>query len=99
MYFFKFSHNDWCFAVNFLDVQPPRVDKCISPPPFIRRNGEVSVMWEEPIFSDNSRDAIIVTKTHESGNFPVGYTKIIYTATDKSRNNSTCTIDIIVKGI
>jgi hypothetical protein len=56
------------------------------------------ISWEEPLFSDNSRDTVSVSKTHTFGQFPMGHTKVVYTALDKSRNAATCTIDIIIKG-
>ena len=38
-----------------LDKEPPMVDFCESPPPFITDNEDVNLDWDEPMFHDNSR--------------------------------------------
>lgn len=84
------------------DKQPPRVDKCTSPDPFIKshhRGGPLIVEWEEPLFSDNSQEPVEIRATHKVGeHFGLGLTQVVYTAIDKSGNNATCVIMIIVKG-
>ena len=42
-------------ANNCLDVEPPVVDFCESPPEFITDTEDVEIEWDEPIFHDNSR--------------------------------------------
>ena len=39
----------------FLDVEPPVVDYCESPPEFITDTEDVEIDWDKPIFHDNSR--------------------------------------------
>jgi len=43
------------FIFLFLDVEPPVVDYCESPPEFITDTEDVEIVWDEPIFHDNSR--------------------------------------------
>lgn len=82
------------------DSQPPRVDSCVSPPPYILKRGrKAQVTWDEPVFSDNSRGALDVRRTHADAKwFPIGTTLVTYTATDKFGNNATCVIKVVVKG-
>ena len=82
-----------------IDTQPPRVDKCVSPAPFIKTSDVIKVKWEEPLFSDNSHLPVKIEKSHTSpSNFPLGKTDVVYTVWDKAGNNNTCTILIEVKG-
>jgi len=85
------------------DTQPPRVDRCRSPPAFTRRTADNDAMmvvsWEEPLFSDNSHGPVTVTQSHRPpAEFPVGTTQVHYVATDRYDNNATCVIDIVVQG-
>ena len=84
-----------------LDTEPPRVDSCISPPPYVLKKGRrAPVVWNEPVFSDNSGVALTVDRTHaEVNRFSIGTTLIKYTATDKFGNNATCVIKVVVKGM
>ena len=82
-------------------MEPPRVDSCISPPPYILKKGRrAAVTWDDPVFSDNSRGVLNIHRTQaDLKRFPVGTTLIKYTATDKYGNNATCTVKVVVKGI
>ncbi|KAM4706820.1 sushi, von Willebrand factor type A, EGF and pentraxin domain-containing protein 1 [Discoglossus pictus] len=87
------------FNIKVIDVDPPVIDKCRSPPAIQATDKEQSATWEEPQFSDNSGSPLIITKTHSPGDlFPHGETIVTYTATDLSGNSRTCEIHIIVKG-
>lgn len=84
---------------NFLDIQPPTVDRCISPPMYQSRAHPLSISWEEPLFSDNSGKPLIVWKSHEQPHaFPLGSTEVIYEVKDEAGNNNTCVITITVHG-
>ena len=92
----------FCFwTLRTLDVEPPRVDSCISPPPYILKKGRrAAVTWDEPVFSDNSRGVLNIHRTQaDLKRFPVGTTLVKYTASDKYGNNATCTVKVVVKGI
>ncbi|XP_069096987.1 sushi, von Willebrand factor type A, EGF and pentraxin domain-containing protein 1 isoform X1 [Pleurodeles waltl] len=87
------------FKVTVLDIEPPVIDWCRSPAPIQTTEDEHTAKWEEPQFSDNSGAPLIVTKTHSPGDvFPLGETKVQYTATDPSGNNRTCEIHIVIRG-
>ncbi|XP_029470754.1 sushi, von Willebrand factor type A, EGF and pentraxin domain-containing protein 1 [Rhinatrema bivittatum] len=87
------------FNIKVIDVEPPVIDRCRSPPPVQTTENEYSATWEEPEFSDNSGASLIIRKTHSSGDlFPQGETKVQYTATDLSGNNRTCELQIIIRG-
>ena len=49
-----------------LDVEPPVVDYCESPPEFITDSEDVVIEWDQPIFHDNSRSGWIYTSIHLS---------------------------------
>ena len=95
------SYRLYFLTLYHSDEEPPRVDSCISPPPYILKKGRrAAVTWDDPVFSDNSRGALNIHRTHaDLKRFPVGTTMVKYTATDKYGNNATCTIKVVVKGI
>ncbi|XP_028910838.1 sushi, von Willebrand factor type A, EGF and pentraxin domain-containing protein 1 isoform X8 [Ornithorhynchus anatinus] len=87
------------FVVKVVDIEPPVIDRCRSPPPIQVSENEYGAMWEEPQFSDNSGASLTITRSHSPGDlFPHGETTVQYTATDPSGNNRTCEIHIIIKG-
>uniref|UniRef100_A0ACB8ES66 Uncharacterized protein n=1 Tax=Sphaerodactylus townsendi TaxID=933632 RepID=A0ACB8ES66_9SAUR len=87
------------FRVKVIDLEPPVIDKCRSPPPIQEAVKEYRVTWDEPQFSDNSGDVVTVTKSHSPGDlFSKGQTVVQYTATDSSGNNRTCEIHIVIRG-
>ncbi|KAM4808468.1 sushi, von Willebrand factor type A, EGF and pentraxin domain-containing protein 1 [Rhinophrynus dorsalis] len=87
------------FNIKVVDVDPPVIDRCRSPPAIRTKENEQSASWEEPQFSDNSGLPLIITKSNSPGDvFPVGETIVQYTATDQAGNKRTCDIHIIIKG-
>ncbi|XP_068090442.1 sushi, von Willebrand factor type A, EGF and pentraxin domain-containing protein 1 isoform X2 [Hyperolius riggenbachi] len=87
------------FNIKVIDVDPPVIDRCRSPPAFQATGSNQSVTWEEPQFSDNSGAPLIITKSHSPGDiFPQGETVVEYVATDPSGNSRTCQIHVVVKG-
>ncbi|KAJ8792661.1 hypothetical protein J1605_019880 [Eschrichtius robustus] len=88
------------FHIKVIDVEPPSIDWCRSPPPVQVSEKEHAATWDEPQFSDNSGAVLAITRSHTPGDlFPHGETVVRYTATDPSGNNRTCDIHIIIKGI
>uniref|UniRef100_A0A480LQ43 Sushi, von Willebrand factor type A, EGF and pentraxin domain-containing protein 1 n=1 Tax=Sus scrofa TaxID=9823 RepID=A0A480LQ43_PIG len=87
------------FHIKVIDVEPPSIDRCRSPPPIQVSEKEHPATWDEPQFSDNSGAMLAVTRSHSPGDlFPHGETVVRYTATDPSGNNRTCDIHIVIKG-
>ncbi|XP_017574246.1 sushi, von Willebrand factor type A, EGF and pentraxin domain-containing protein 1 isoform X1 [Pygocentrus nattereri] len=87
------------FTVTVIDMEPPLIDRCRSPPTVEATDTETPVYWEEPQFSDNSGAHLNISSTHSSGDaFPVGETTVFYTATDSSGNNRTCELIVTVQG-
>ncbi|XP_051818518.1 sushi, von Willebrand factor type A, EGF and pentraxin domain-containing protein 1 [Antechinus flavipes] len=87
------------FSVKVIDVEPPVIDRCRSPPPIQGPQNEYAATWDEPQFSDNSGTLLSITRSHSPGDlFPQGRTTVRYTATDPSGNNKTCEIYIVIKG-
>ncbi|GFX48363.1 sushi, von Willebrand factor type A, EGF and pentraxin domain-containing protein 1 [Trichonephila clavipes] len=86
------------FTVTVRDVEPPTVDRCVSPSTFLSRVLPVVVTWEEPLFSDNSGKPVSIWRSHEKpASFPLGTTDVIYEVKDESGNNNTCVITITVQ--
>ena len=83
-----------------MDNVPPR----ISCPPDVLTSSfagatSYGVRWEEPKVSDNSGREVSVTPSIPMGSrFPIGVTEVIYTATDFSGNNATCSFTVTVRG-
>uniref|UniRef100_A0A8C4N059 Sushi, von Willebrand factor type A, EGF and pentraxin domain-containing protein 1 n=1 Tax=Equus asinus asinus TaxID=83772 RepID=A0A8C4N059_EQUAS len=87
------------FHIKVIDVEPPSIDWCRSPPPIQVSEKEHAVTWDEPQFSDNSGAVLVITRSHTPGElFPHGETVVRYTATDPSGNYRTCDIHIVIKG-
>lgn len=85
---------DCHFYVNVKDKQKPTIDRCFSPLPIVSPEPYAEVTWEEPIFSDNSREDVRIRRSHAPGLFPKGKSDVTYTAYDSSGNNNTCIIKI-----
>ncbi|XP_076273096.1 sushi, von Willebrand factor type A, EGF and pentraxin domain-containing protein 1-like isoform X1 [Rhynchophorus ferrugineus] len=85
------------FFVEVLDEEPPTIEDCNSPPPFLTNSkvGE-NITWDEPNIYDNSQN-VSVNKSHHFGFFPVGTTLISYIAEDPSGNINICYMNITVE--
>ncbi|XP_073447245.1 sushi, von Willebrand factor type A, EGF and pentraxin domain-containing protein 1 isoform X2 [Aquarana catesbeiana] len=87
------------FNIKVIDVDPPVIDRCRSPPAIQATDNKQRATWEEPQFSDNSGSPLTITKTHSPGDIlPQGETIVEYVATDPSGNSRTCQIHIVIKG-
>ena len=69
----SFEHQLWLHALIscFLDVEPPSIDWCRSPPPVQVSEKEHAATWDEPQFSDNSGEnaGILSTCYHQMKSF------------------------------
>ena len=114
MYFFIFVNSVQIYILGelynlhdcvymYVDDEPPQIDRCVSPPPFIKlvnSNDPVKVEWEEPIISDNSKQPIRLKFSHKMADavFDTGVTEVQYSAVDRSGNRAACTIRVEVQG-
>ncbi|KAL0279548.1 UNVERIFIED_CONTAM: hypothetical protein PYX00_001077 [Menopon gallinae] len=88
------------FYVHVLDNEIPKVFNCESPPTFYMSDldsADLDVNWTEPIFTDNSVTPLKIEKSHEFGNFSLGTTTVVYTATDASGNSVNCSLNITIE--
>ncbi|XP_032687514.1 sushi, von Willebrand factor type A, EGF and pentraxin domain-containing protein 1-like isoform X2 [Odontomachus brunneus] len=91
------------FKIKVLDREPPTIENCNDPPTFYTDidEGLKNVIWEEPVFYDNSKTSVQVNQSHRSGEgvFPIGQTRIFYSATDKYGNLANCVLNITVEDV
>lgn len=91
-----------------LDNQPP-VITCPSDVGDSTDNGlpTKSVTWNDPVARDNAESSdpnatptVVKSPNYVSSpyDFPVGTTRITYTATDKSNNTQSCVFTVTVRG-
>jgi hypothetical protein len=91
-------------------IGKPTCDRCDTKPPVFTscpQNIEkistsdkacVVVTWQEPTVTDDSGITPSVSSNFKSGFcFPVGTTKVDYTAKDITKNTATCTFNVVVK--
>ncbi|XP_030839157.1 hyalin isoform X4 [Strongylocentrotus purpuratus] len=87
------------FLVTVTDMQDPMISSCPPSQSVNTDNGLATavVSWTPPTASDNS-GSVSLTSDYSSGDpFPIGSTRVTYTATDGSGNSvMTCTFDIAV---
>ncbi|XP_071961171.1 uncharacterized protein [Antedon mediterranea] len=86
------------FNVTVQDEESPQTSNCPESMTEIISDAESTAtsIWSEPIFTDND-DVVNVDSTHSSGQtFNIGSTEVLYTATDPSGNNGTCSFNITV---
>ncbi|OQR73826.1 sushi [Tropilaelaps mercedesae] len=93
------NRNSCAFTVTVIDEEPPTVDRCESPGVTISSDGQgAKVVWEEPLFSDNSNEDVFIWSSHKPGQyFLINDTTVTYFATDNSGNNASCTFNITIK--
>nr|CAH7753365.1 unnamed protein product [Callosobruchus chinensis] len=85
------------FKVIIKDEEPPTIEGCIDPPPFLTSGSEgVNVTWVDPNIFDNSQK-VQVEKSREFGYFGKGTTTVIYIAKDPSQNRNICKLNITVE--
>lgn len=91
------------FNITVLDITPPNIDNCISPPEIYipsapnLANNRTFVDWDAPIIYDNSNTNVTVTQSIQPGHIGVGLHTVTYVATDLSGNQETCTLNVTVK--
>ncbi|MGE3182078.1 MAG: HYR domain-containing protein, partial [Phycisphaerae bacterium] len=87
------------FTVTVVDSEPPAILGC---PMDITVNNDpgtcgAAVSWSPPTTTDNCMDATISGDAMPGDTFPVGMTKVTYTATDGAGNQNTCSFNVIVE--
>jgi hypothetical protein len=78
------------------DVTPPTFSNC---PTNIKltTSGTTSIAtWTAPTATDNCGTPSVSSNLNQSSIFPIGTTKVIYTATDLKGNKATCSFDVTV---
>ncbi|CAH1985833.1 unnamed protein product [Acanthoscelides obtectus] len=85
------------FKVIIKDEEPPSIEGCIDPPPFLVSQSEgVNITWDEPHIFDNSQK-VQVKKSRNFGYFNKGTTTVVYVAKDPSHNRNICKLNITVE--
>ena len=95
------------FTVTVEDKEPPKIVYNLIPgcPPDLTVNAVSGtcesdfVNWTAPTASDNCPGVSLVTTHDPHSKFPVGVTQVIYTATDASGNQTSCSFTITVNDV
>nr|XP_054749016.1 serine-rich adhesin for platelets-like [Lytechinus pictus] len=93
------SQANCVFLLTIQDLQHPMISNC---PASISVNTDSGlatavVIWTPPSASDNSGSVSLTSNHYPGDTFPIGSTRVTYTATDSSGNFvMTCTFDIAV---
>lgn len=85
------------FEIIVRDRQNPEID-CLNGPvqAVADANCQAVVTWDPPLATDNC--SVMLTSTHSPGDvFPLGTTKVTYTAIDPSGNSRSCNFNVLVK--
>ncbi|XP_063230514.1 sushi, von Willebrand factor type A, EGF and pentraxin domain-containing protein 1-like [Bacillus rossius redtenbacheri] len=85
------------FTVTVKDREPPAVDQCEEPPPFLTDSAPTELAWDEPQFHDNSGEPVKIRRSPEGDLFDFGSTLVTYTVSDDAGNNSTCSFNVTVE--
>lgn len=92
------------FNIIVLDITPPNIDNCISPPemfvpsaPHSMDDNRTFVDWDVPIIYDNSNLDVNYTQSIYPGHIGIGTHAVTYVAMDSSGNLNTCTLNVTVK--
>ncbi|NVJ86007.1 MAG: HYR domain-containing protein, partial [Algoriphagus sp.] len=80
------------------DNEDPVINDCPSDITISNDSGNCAavVNWIAPIATDNSGSVSLISNYEPGSIFPVGTTQVIYTATDGSGNQFTCSFNVIV---
>ncbi|XP_069692830.1 sushi, von Willebrand factor type A, EGF and pentraxin domain-containing protein 1-like isoform X3 [Periplaneta americana] len=92
-------HKTKCnFTITVEDREPPFVDLCESPPTFLLDSGDNgNLIWDPPLFHDNSGKPVNISRSPDINVFPFGTTAVTYIATDIHGNSATCVLNITVE--
>lgn len=94
------------FTIEVVDDLPPQVVKCLNQTqlldrkcanPWVRKSPGCKLVWDKPIFTDNSNRSPIVTNSQPTELGKSSIYQVIYTAKDFSKNVNTCIVNITVK--
>ncbi len=78
-----------------VDNIPPTFSKC-PVDTLINSSQAIIVNWTTPAITDNCGIPSVSVNFPSGSSFPVGTTKVIYTATDAKNNSSTCSFNITI---
>lgn len=87
------------FNIIVQDAKPPELSACPKDIVITVKNNEKSsvVDWSTPTASDNC-DGVVLTASHKPGDlFPIGTTRVTYTAKDRSNNIVICDFTVAVE--
>jgi hypothetical protein len=86
------------FDVIVVDNEPPMFPNCPSDQEVILLGpgNTTFVNWTDPIARDNSGSVNVSAPTRMQGEFPVGSTPVVYTATDPYGNTGVCSFNVTV---
>nr|XP_006815998.1 PREDICTED: A disintegrin and metalloproteinase with thrombospondin motifs 9-like [Saccoglossus kowalevskii] len=89
----------WSGEVCELDIEPPTLQAC---PTNLKieteRNKRTgSVIWNEPIYTDNSPHVWLTTSHEPGSNFKIGATTVVYSAVDQAGNTAECSFVVRVE--
>ncbi len=87
-------------SIKLFDDQAPIISNCpVDITVNVNSNCKANVSWTSPSVTDNC-GKLFLTVSHISGDvFPMGVTKVTYTAEDLCNNKSTCSFNINVVGV
>lgn len=89
----------WSFTVSVRDKTPPKITKCPANITVETSSEGAAVNWDEPAATDNC-SLLRFEASHRPGAvFPLGTTRVIYTATDNSENSAVCEFDVNVTAL
>ncbi|XP_041454283.1 mucin-3A-like isoform X39 [Lytechinus variegatus] len=83
------------------DIQDPVITDCPIDVILMTPSGvtDVSVVWTEPIATDDSGSVALVASHSPGDVFPVGLTTVIYTFSDASGNSATCSFNVTITSV
>ena len=81
--------------INLKDFEAPVIHYC---PPNVKLSSDnITYSWPEPYATDNCGLASLESSLTNPSKFPVGFTEVVYTATDSCGNTSTCSFTVEVE--
>ncbi|MEA5459529.1 SdrD B-like domain-containing protein [Arcicella sp. LKC2W] len=78
------------------DTTPPVLSTCPADIIIKTRGTSAIITWTEPTATDNCGTVVLTSTSVSGGQFPVGTTTVIYTATDAKGNKATCSFVVNV---
>ncbi len=88
--------------LNYIDITPPVLTACPNSISLTTTGTTAIATWTAPTATDNASIPIVsyatspTTGLTNGGAFPIGTTKVTYTATDAKNNTSSCSFNVVV---